>query len=361
MASMKKKKGMVFHQEWATTAAGDHPLACFAPPKSGVASKDGMHPSPLAACEEEDKMAKAIMHPSNKTIGTHAGLAASKHPANPNLRSENLSPDSVCKGVRVTLENNSMWNEFYRCQTEMILTKQGSRMFPYCRFRISGLEPSRNYSLIMDIQSLDSNHYEWTGRSWQVAGKAECPVECQPFTHPDSPLTGHHWTQSPVSFYRLKLTNNPADQEGNTVLRPLHRYIPRLHVVPADKAVEDIKLNGPDVFTFTFAQTEFIAVTSYQNSQFAQLKVDYNPFMKGLKEDGNSWNLKLKAGKDFCKDGGTSANEQCTLRKSLKSLLTNHKLRSSRRTDVKPLVSEDLEKNSTTNKVKSPARVPEDG
>uniref|UniRef100_H3CAC2 T-box domain-containing protein n=1 Tax=Tetraodon nigroviridis TaxID=99883 RepID=H3CAC2_TETNG len=209
-----------------------------------------------------------------------------------------LSAESVCKGVRVTLDNNSMWNQFFRCQTEMILTKQGSRMFPYCRFRISGLQPSKKYFLLMDIQPLDNSRYKWTGRSWQAAGKAEPPVKSRLFPHPDSPSTGQRWMQSPVSFYKLKVTNSCTNPDGNVVLHPMHRYVPRLHVVQTDKAAKDIRLNGPGVLTFVFAQTEFMAVTSYQNSQFAQLKVDYNPFMKGLKDDGNSWGLKLKAGKD---------------------------------------------------------------
>uniref|UniRef100_A0A3B4XBB6 T-box domain-containing protein n=1 Tax=Seriola lalandi dorsalis TaxID=1841481 RepID=A0A3B4XBB6_SERLL len=264
-------------------------------------------------------------HRQIKAIRTSGGLPALKHPTSSNPHSENLSPDSSCKGIRVTLDNNSMWNEFFRCKTEMILTKQGSRMFPYCRFRISGLQPSRKYSLIMDIQPLDNSHYKWTGKNWQVAGKAECHVKRQPFAHPESPSTGQHWMQNPVSFYKLKLTNNISDQEGNTILHPMHRYLPRLHVVQTDKAAKDIKLNGPSVVTFTFPQTEFIAVTAYQNSQFAQLKVDYNPFAKGLKEDvSTSWGMKLKlnSGKDSHKDGGTMTNEQHPVKKSLKSLLT---------------------------------------
>lgn len=366
MASMKKQKGMVFHQEGATTPAaapaGDHPPACFVVPKPGKASEGGMEQSTLVTNEEADMMGKPNMHPSKEAIRTFAGLPVMNHPASSHLQSENLSPDSICKGIRVTLDNNSMWNEFYRCKTEMILTKQGSRMFPYCRFRISGLLPSRKYSLVMDIQPLDNSRYKWNGKSWQVAGKAECHVKSQPFAHPESPSTGQHWMQNPVSFYKLKLTNNITDQEGNTILRPMHRYLPRLHVVQTDKAAKDIKLNGSSVVTFTFPQTEFMAVTGYQNSRFAQLKVDYNPFTKGLKEDGNSWGLKLKSktGKDSHKDGGTTANEQHPLRKSLKSLLANHKPRSSKALDSKPLVSEDLQKNSTTNKDQSAAKVPEE-
>ncbi|XP_022621822.1 MAX gene-associated protein [Seriola dumerili] len=358
---------MVFHHEGATTPAAtpaaEHPPACFVVPKPGKASEGGMEQSTCVTNEEVDMVGKPNMCPSKEAIRTSGGLPALKHPTSSNPHSDNLSPDSSCKGIRVTLDNNSMWNEFFRCKTEMILTKQGSRMFPYCRFRISGLQPSRKYSLIMDIQPLDNSHYKWTGKNWQVAGKAECHVKRQPFAHPESPSTGQHWMQNPVSFYKLKLTNNISDQEGNTILHPMHRYLPRLHVVQTDKAAKDIKLNGPSVVTFTFPQTEFIAVTAYQNSQFAQLKVDYNPFAKGLKEDvSTSWGMKLKlnSGKDSHKDGGTMTNEQHPVKKSLKSLLANHKPRSSKAADSKPSVSSDLQKNSTTNKDQSPAKVPDE-
>ncbi|XP_070697775.1 MAX dimerization protein MGA a [Pempheris klunzingeri] len=305
-------------------------------------------------------MGKPNMHPSKEAVRTSDGLPAVKHPVTSNPQSGNLSPDGTCKGIKVTLDNNSMWNEFFRCRTEMILTKQGSRMFPYCRFRISGLHPSRKYSLIMEIQPLDNNRYKWTGKSWQVAGKAECRIKSQPFAHPECPSVGQHWMQNPVSFYKLKLTNNISDQEGNTVLHPMHRYLPRLHVVQTDKAAKDIKLNGPGVVTFTFPQTEFMAVTAYQNSRFSQLKVDYNPFAKGLKEDGSSsWALKLKlnSGKDAHKDGDATTAEQHPVKKSLKSLLANHKPRSSKVADSKPLVSHDLQKDPTPNKDESTSKV----
>lgn len=325
MASMKKQKGMVFHQEGSRTPTGEPPSQYFAVPKSGKPRRSGLELSLLEVSEKEDSMGRASMPPSKAAARNRPGLAAVKHPPSSHLQEENLSAESVCKGVRVTLDNNSMWNQFFRCQTEMILTKQGSRMFPYCRFRISGLQPSKKYFLLMDIQPLDNSRYKWTGRSWQAAGKAEPPVKSRLFPHPDSPSTGQRWMQSPVSFYKLKVTNSCTNPDGNVVLHPMHRYVPRLHVVQTDKAAKDIRLNGPGVLTFVFAQTEFMAVTSYQNSQFAQLKVDYNPFMKGLKDDGNSWGLKLKAGKD---EG--QAEEQHPLRRSLKSLLANNKPRAAR-------------------------------
>ncbi|XP_015284995.1 PREDICTED: MAX gene-associated protein-like [Gekko japonicus] len=197
-----------------------------------------------------------------------------------------LPVDCTSGGITVTLDNNTMWNEFYHRNTEMILTKQGRRMFPYCRYWITGLESNLKYILVMDISPVDNYRYKWNGHSWEPSGKAEPHVLGRVFIHPESPSTGHYWMHQPVSFYKLKLTNNALDQEGHIILHSMHRYLPRLHLVPADKATEVIQLNGPDVCTFTFPQTEFFAVTAYQNIQITQLKIDYNPFAKGFLKDG---------------------------------------------------------------------------
>lgn len=95
-----------------------------------------------------------------------------------------------------------------------------------------------------------------------------------------------------MSFYKLKLTNNSQDQEGHIILHSMHRYIPRIHVIPVpegdvptpDKPV----VMGPESMTFTFPQTEFMAVTTYQNFRITQLKINHNPFAKGFREDGNN-------------------------------------------------------------------------
>ncbi|XP_036039412.1 MAX gene-associated protein isoform X3 [Onychomys torridus] len=199
-----------------------------------------------------------------------------------------LPADCTVGRITVTLDNNSMWNEFHNRSTEMILTKQGRRMFPYCRYWITGLDSNLKYILVMDISPVDNHRYKWNGRWWEPSGKAEPHILGRVFIHPESPSTGHYWMHQPVSFYKLKLTNNTLDQEGHIILHSMHRYLPRLHLVPAEKATEVIQLNGPGVHTFTFPQTEFFAVTAYQNIQITQLKIDYNPFAKGFRDDGLS-------------------------------------------------------------------------
>ncbi|XP_026520384.1 MAX gene-associated protein isoform X1 [Notechis scutatus] len=242
-------------------------------------------------------------------------LSSAAKPVKPKAKTY-LPADCASGNITVMLDNNNMWNEFYHRSTEMILTKQGRRMFPYCRYWISGLESNLKYILVMDISPIDNFRYKWNGHSWEPSGKAEPHVLGRVFIHPESPSTGHYWMHQPVSFYKLKLTNNTLDQEGHIILHSMHRYLPRLHLVPAEKATEVIQLNGPDVQTFTFPQTEFFAVTAYQNIQITQLKIDYNPFAKGFREDGLSSRLQRDV-----KQNGSSEHEG----NSVTSSPTNHR------------------------------------
>ncbi|XP_031722107.1 MAX gene-associated protein isoform X2 [Anarrhichthys ocellatus] len=203
----------------------------------------------------------------------------------------------IFKGVSVTLENNSVWKQFYGCGTEMILTKPGRRMFPYCRYRLSGLDPNRQYSLVLSIVPSDPYRYRWSSTKWEITGPAEHQGQglIRAFSHHYSPGLGSEWMGTLVSFYKLKLTNHPQDLDGHIILNSMHRYIPRLHVIPVPDG--DIAtpaqpvVVGPESMTFTFPQTEFMAVTTYQNFRITQLKINHNPFAKGFREDGNNTRL----------------------------------------------------------------------
>ncbi len=104
--------------------------------------------------------------------------------------------------------------------------------------------------------------------------------------HPDSPAPGQRWMDGPVSFYKVKLSHSSEDPDAAVVLRPMHRYQPRLCVVPVSTGPE------PDVHVFTFPKTAFYAVSSYQNPLMTRLKIDCNPFMLAFREDGPSARLK---------------------------------------------------------------------
>ncbi|TSR04291.1 T-box transcription factor TBX3 [Bagarius yarrelli] len=221
----------------------------------------------------------------------------------------------------VHLEGVELWRQFHRIGTEMVITKSGRRMFPPLRVRCSGLDRRASYVMLLDIMLSDGCRYKFHQSCWTVAGKADPELPKRMYVHPDSPASGEHWMSRVVTFHKLKLTNNISDKHGFTILNSMHKYQPRLHVVRADDL---LKLPYSAFRTFVFPETEFIAVTAYQNdkvllpyalfvfhsvedilqifsprvmfdvTQITQLKIDNNPFAKGFRDTGNGRREKRK-------------------------------------------------------------------
>ncbi|KAI3365701.1 hypothetical protein L3Q82_010767 [Scortum barcoo] len=184
--------------------------------------------------------------------------------------------------VKMELENASLWKQFSSVGTEMIITKKGRRMFPGLRLKLSGLNPSLRYIVLLDIIPADNSRYRFQGGGWQAVGGAEARLPDRVFIHPDSPATGAHWQSRTISFHYAKLTNNTLDTQGHIILHSLHRYQPRVHVIEA----RDVLRWGGGQHSFVFPETQFITVTAYQNNKITELKINSNPFAKGFRENG---------------------------------------------------------------------------
>ncbi|XP_032526396.1 T-box transcription factor TBX3 isoform X9 [Danaus plexippus] len=191
--------------------------------------------------------------------------------------------DGVIDDPKVTLEGKDLWEKFHKLGTEMVITKSGRRMFPAYKVRVSGLDKKAKYILLMDIVAADDCRYKFHNSRWMVAGKADPEMPKRMYIHPDSPSTGEQWMQKVVSFHKLKLTNNISDKHGFTILNSMHKYQPRFHLVRAN---DILKLPYSTFRTYVFKETEFIAVTAYQNEKITQLKIDNNPFAKGFRDTG---------------------------------------------------------------------------
>lgn len=51
------------------------------------------------------------------------------------------------------------------------------------------------------------------------------------------------------------------------VLQSLHKYQPRLHIVEVNDGEPESTCNASNTHIFTFQETQFIAVTAYQNAE----------------------------------------------------------------------------------------------
>uniref|UniRef100_A0AAV2L9Z0 T-box domain-containing protein n=1 Tax=Knipowitschia caucasica TaxID=637954 RepID=A0AAV2L9Z0_KNICA len=203
----------------------------------------------------------------------------------PNLRAERSLEAGQEKGdptereLKVNLDEPDLWRRFNSITNEMIVTKTGRSM----------------YSFLLDFAPVDCNRWKFVNGEWACAGRAEgrclstdgrgltmegrgLPSEGRGFggvyIHPDSPNFGSHWMKAAVSFSKVKLTNK-SGASGQIVLNSLHRYVPHVHIVcvgPRHRLVSDV----------SFSETQFIAVTAYQNEEITALKIKYNPFAKAF-------------------------------------------------------------------------------
>lgn len=177
---------------------------------------------------------------------------------------------------RVELDDIELWSRFNRLTNEMIVTKNGRRMFPVLKISMAGLDPHGMYSLLLDFVPIDNHRWKYVNGEWVPGGKPEPPAPGCVYIHPDSPNFGAHWMKQPVSFSKVKLTNK-LNGGGQIMLNSLHKYEPRLHV---------IRVGAPDacksITSHLFAESRFIAVTAYQNEEITGLKIKYNPFAKAF-------------------------------------------------------------------------------
>ncbi|XP_051257966.1 T-box transcription factor TBX2b-like [Dicentrarchus labrax] len=216
--------------------------------------------------------------------GLHAALGRQHQPVHPRSLKSLQSDEGQDDDPKVTLDSQNLWSEFHKRGTEMVITKSGRRMFPPFKVRVDGLDETAKYILLMDIVAVDDCRYKFHNSGWTVAGKGDPEMPKRMYIHPDSPSKGEQWMSKPVAFHKLKLTNNISDKHGFTILNSMHKYQPRFHVVRAN---DIMKLPYSTFRTYVFPETEFIAVTAYQNEKITQLKIDNNPFAKGFRDTGN--------------------------------------------------------------------------
>ncbi len=183
--------------------------------------------------------------------------------------------------LKVKLTNSQLWSKFDNLTCEMIITKQGRRMFPTLQYEIDGLEPTKKYNVFVDIIQSEVTTMKFSAGKWVTSNTpASKPQGSCVYLHPESPNTGAFWMRNEIIFGKIKLTNNKKNPESHMLLNSMHKYVPRIHIV---EVIDGVDSNI--VKTYVFPETKFIAVTAYQNTDVTQLKIDNNPFAKGFRDN----------------------------------------------------------------------------
>ncbi|XP_017137828.1 T-related protein isoform X1 [Drosophila miranda] len=206
--------------------------------------------------------------------GHGGGVVAVASGPSGNGRAGPGSPSELDRNLRVSLDDRELWLRFQNLTNEMIVTKNGRRMFPVVKISASGLDPAAMYTVLLEFVQVDSHRWKYVNGEWVPGGKAEVPPSNPIYVHPESPNFGAHWMKEPISFAKVKLTNK-TNGNGQIMLNSLHKYEPRVHLVRVGSEQRH-------VVTYPFPETQFIAVTAYQNEEVTSLKIKYNPFAKAF-------------------------------------------------------------------------------
>lgn len=212
-------------------------------------------------------------------------------------RKSKICENSNCSeldSVRCALDNKELWDKFCEFGTEMIITRTGRRMFPTVRVTFANIEtdPGAKYSVLLDIPPCDNKRYRYAYHrsSWLVAGKADPAPPHRLHNHPDGPFTAEQLRKQVIGFEKVKITNNESDNTGQVILNSMHKFQPRVYLVKRREGetgpVQDIEKEK--YRTFVFPETQFTAVTAYQNQCITKLKIESNPFAKGFRDSAGS-------------------------------------------------------------------------
>ena len=68
--------------------------------------------------------------------------------------------------IKVSLEESQLWEKFAVLTNEMIVTKNGRRMFPVIKLNLSGLEPNTLYKVWLEFRQIENNRYKYINGEW---------------------------------------------------------------------------------------------------------------------------------------------------------------------------------------------------
>ncbi|GMR49318.1 hypothetical protein PMAYCL1PPCAC_19513, partial [Pristionchus mayeri] len=196
--------------------------------------------------------------------------------------------------IECSLEGRELWEQFYDVGTEMIVTKSGRRMFPTVKVSVRTNDTVGILYVFLDIVPADQKRYRYffNKSCWKAVGDAERSPKARLLMHPSSPFTRDQLQNDAISFEKAKLTNNIKEQrEGHFIIKSMHKYQPRVHIVRRDKnnPIHDpltVRLSKESYRSFVFEKTQFVGVTAYQNQLITKLKIVHNPFAKGFRDSG---------------------------------------------------------------------------
>eukprot|EP01135_Chromosphaera_perkinsii_P008447 Nk52_evm15s1360 gene=Nk52_evmTU15s1360 len=191
-------------------------------------------------------------------------------------RQTEVTPENA--EINIELLDVDLWTHFKNHTTEMIITNKGRCVFPFFRVRVTGLDPTQVYAIAVEFVPEGNTRWKFDSeaKKWLSSGDICKPCISNIYYHPSGAETGAAWEKGEVSFSKMKLTNKSSNKDGSIALNSFQKYYLMCHVLSITSNSERPKI----IKSVGFKETEFIAVTCYQNMEMKRLKKSLNPFAK---------------------------------------------------------------------------------
>ncbi|CAK9295282.1 unnamed protein product [Gordionus sp. m RMFG-2023] len=143
-------------------------------------------------------------------------------------------------------------------------------MFPTIkvRFSASNIDPNAKFIVGLEMKRVDNIRYRYSYNiaGWLISGKRinkPTPANKEVvLIYSGPPLTGKQLVKQRFSFEKVKLTNNEIASEGQFILNSMHKYQPIIHLMLCQEDNSPSRCNSK---SYIFKETQFMAVTAYQN------------------------------------------------------------------------------------------------
>lgn len=73
------------------------------------------------------------------------------------------------RNLMVNLDDRELWCRFQNLTNEMIVTKNGRRMFPVVKISATGLDPAAMYTVLLEFVQIDSHRWKYVNGEWVSA------------------------------------------------------------------------------------------------------------------------------------------------------------------------------------------------
>ncbi|NWT81888.1 TBX3 factor, partial [Lanius ludovicianus] len=242
-------------------------------------------PNGAAALSLPGALAKPIMDQLVGAAETGIPFSSLGHQAAAHLRPlKTLEPEEeVEDDPKVHLEAKELWEQFHKRGTEMVITKSGRQARCVRLALCAGI--SAGFVLTDYVWKCSEKLTKLPSRPAAAAGMAGTGMAER------VPMAGGNAAPADRLLSLPPALSAAGRCSPQTILNSMHKYQPRFHIVRAN---DILKLPYSTFRTYVFPETEFIAVTAYQNDKITQLKIDNNPFAKGFRDTGNGRREKRK-------------------------------------------------------------------